>query len=264
MLTNAVYIIHETTDYDKFSFDPSNRPINYGHLRKLTEAIQEKNLLAEFPIVVDPDMIVRDGQHRLRAAQALGVPIFYIISVSLERSDVPKINNTNLHWTINDNLHTYIARGYPEYEALRKFTRDYPGIHLSDAAVLCYRNGDNHSYVKMSNEMKKIFSDGNYVCNNLPFANEVASVLMDFKTYFPRYYNQRVFVHAVAFLVGDPRYSHARMMQKMRYLSAWLKPCVKTSDYMPMLNKIYNYRVADGEEVEFVYYENGRKAKKAA
>lgn len=267
-MLNPVYIIHETTEYDKFHVDPSNRTINYGHLQRLKDAIRRKNLLAEFPIVVDADMNVMDGQHRLRAAQELGLSIFYVVSGSMRAKDVPSINAARKQWSQEDHLHHYVTKHYSDYIALDRYTRQFPEIKLSDAIPLCHQNGTEPGtwygdILFGKKEITRLFEDGDYTCNNLPFAEAVAQVVRDFKPYFKKYHSQRQFVRAIANLVASPQYDHDRMMQKVAYLSAKLRPCVTTSDYLAMLNDIYNYKANNRDKVEFKLRETPRNKAKA-
>jgi hypothetical protein len=261
MLNNPVYMIHETKDYDKLHVDPSNRPIRPSHVQYLKSRIEYKNLLAENPIIVDADMNVLDGQHRLQAAKELGLPIYYIVSMTMVQRDVPSLNDTPRGWKLEDHLHHYKERGLPDYVALHRFVESNPEIHLSDAMILCNRREDRVNFDEVERgkaRLRQVFVDGNYVCNNLTFAERVAQVVRDFKRHFRKYYNQRVFVRAIANLVAHPQYEHKHMMGRMEQVSALLKPCVKTADYMDELNEIYNYGVRKSNRVEFTLNGNGK------
>jgi len=72
--------VFQEKNLSRFRFSAENRPINERHLTRLVSAIKEKNLLQDFPILVSYDMVIIDGQHRLLAAQKLGLPIFYRIA----------------------------------------------------------------------------------------------------------------------------------------------------------------------------------------
>lgn len=71
--------ILKTKDYGSFKEINSNREVDQRHVRSLVAAIEQKNLLHVNPIVCNADMEVIDGQHRLEAARALGVEIYYTL-----------------------------------------------------------------------------------------------------------------------------------------------------------------------------------------
>jgi len=58
----------------------TNRPVNEKRVEKLKEAMEVEDLGHLFPIVVDDENIIRDGQHRFTARKKLGLPIYYIVS----------------------------------------------------------------------------------------------------------------------------------------------------------------------------------------
>lgn len=257
MLTNPVYIIHETKEYDTFHRDETNRPIDYAHLQRMKKSIKRKSFLPEHPITVDANMNILDGQHRLQAAKELGVPIYYIVSATMTKEDVPILADARKQWQLRDRLSTYISRGNADYSALSDFVNTFPEISLNEAMYLCHHhNGEKQS-------VRDLFVEGEYTCNNLLLAQNAAHAVRDFAPYFPVYYKRWAFVRAIANLVADPRYDHARMIRKVRYQSTKLRPCVKSTDYYPILNEIYNYRVPDEERVEFMFRES-RKSRKAA
>src|SRR5690606_27164974 len=85
-------VILQTTNYGMFKFDPLNRAIRQDKLDRLYDAVQTKNLLHLFPIVVSRNFVVMDGQHRLKTAEAHGVPIYYIVSNQMRIEDAAFVN----------------------------------------------------------------------------------------------------------------------------------------------------------------------------
>ena len=96
----------ETSDYSIFKKHESNRVINELALRKLINSIKSKNMLELRPILVDSQMRVIDGQHRLEAAKALRVPIFYLMKKESESLDIILLN-TQKRWSIEDYLNFF-------------------------------------------------------------------------------------------------------------------------------------------------------------
>ena len=94
--------IYSTTEYGVFNKLRGNRSVNELHVRRLVEAIKEKDL--QIPIIVDHDMNVLDGQHRLDAYKIVGNPITYIIKDKFELQDVRNVNSVNRKWTFQNTL----------------------------------------------------------------------------------------------------------------------------------------------------------------
>ena len=81
-------IIQRTTTLDKFKLKKGNRFINEAHVKALIDSIKKHNLLHLQPIIVDTNMNVIDGQHRLKAAERLQVPIYYVIAADVSFDDI--------------------------------------------------------------------------------------------------------------------------------------------------------------------------------
>ena len=102
MANNKIY---STSEYNLFHKLKGNRGINELHVRKLVEAIKEKDL--QIPIIVDHDMNVLDGQHRLDAYKIVGNPVSYIVKDKFELQDVRNVNSVNRKWTLTEYLMSY-------------------------------------------------------------------------------------------------------------------------------------------------------------
>lgn len=225
-------VVHASKEYGKFKIVEENRAIDWDHVEHLYDAIEAKNLLDAHPILVTPDYEVIDGQHRLKAAEALGVPIYYIISTEATVKDAASTNALTKHWSMQDFMTWYVKASRPQYVALQEFMNTYPFLTLNSAVNLCYY-GD-------SSGLSMMFRTGKYVCNDLPFAHRVAKALLDFSIYYP-FYKERIFVSTVANLIGNADYDHRRMMGKLERLSTKLVKCADMESYFDRINEIYNY-----------------------
>ena len=79
----TIPIIEKTKNYDQFKFLNFNREKNKMHIQNLKRIILQNNLLPLHPILVNNEMEVVDGQHRLAVAKELDLDIFFI------KSEVP-------------------------------------------------------------------------------------------------------------------------------------------------------------------------------
>lgn len=235
-------IIHSTTDYAKLRINPLNRPINQDHLEHLYDAIQKRNLLREFPILVDMAGVVLDGQHRLKAAEALGVPIYYIVSTDIQIEDIPETNSNTLGWTAHDHLYVWMRRGNTEYIKLNDFWQANKWMSLTTARALCHY-GDAVG-------LTKAFARGEYKCKDIEFANTVASAALDFKPYVD-FWCSSVFIRAVAMLHEHAGYSHKIMMDRMQVASTKLFQCPDTVSYMRVFTEVYNFRTRQENKMTF-------------
>lgn len=125
-------MIQSTTEYHKFILRPDNRArdrfadgIDPSHVDRLVQAISEKNMLDCHPILINSHMEVIDGQHRLKAAEQLGVPIYYIQSHDIDSSDLVGVNNIRKEWKNEDYLHYWCMQGNQNYIELKNFVDRY-------------------------------------------------------------------------------------------------------------------------------------------
>ncbi len=116
-------MILKTKDYTIFKFRNDNRfKIDKCHLQKIKQSIESHNMLDLRPILVNRDMEVIDGQHRLLAAKELELEVYYSIDKNIKPQDIVKMNMTK-PWVINDYLNFYAENAYPEYIKLREFMK---------------------------------------------------------------------------------------------------------------------------------------------
>ncbi len=235
-------VVSSTMNYDRFRFDQTQRPPDQKHVQEMIEALKEKNFLREYPIVVDVNFTVVDGQHRLLAAKELGLPLFYIISKTMTPQDVATVNRHQKEWKIGDYLHSYCMQGKPAYLALQEFNKDYPFLSVSVCRFLL----GGHSQ-----RQGRLFEDGQFSVSQPELAVKTANHLVELSN-STKLHVRWQFVAAVASMVVHPQYNTKRMIQKLGYLSGQLHRCVDTNDYLAMLSDIYNYKVKPDDVVHFV------------
>ncbi len=118
-------MIKKTTNYELFKFRADNRAeITNAHIERLKQSILARNLLEFRPIIVNKQMEVLDGQHRLLAAKALGYEIYYQMNEELKAEDIISLNVAK-PWGMSDYLNYYIKNGYNEYRKLQEFMKKH-------------------------------------------------------------------------------------------------------------------------------------------
>src|SRR4051812_17863079 len=70
--------ILETSNYDVFVLDKKNRPISDEKVLTFMKEFQAGHFfMNEFPVIVDKQNIILDGQHRFEACKRLGYAIYF-------------------------------------------------------------------------------------------------------------------------------------------------------------------------------------------
>lgn len=132
--------MESTTDYSIFKEFSSNREVDEKHVKQLMVAIATRNLLHVNPIVVDEQMRVVDGQHRLAAAERLGLPIYYVTG-NIDRTDISMLNSNQKNWTSMDYINFYTVEKRPAYLTLSNLIKHHPDMAISALISLSHSEG---------------------------------------------------------------------------------------------------------------------------
>jgi len=107
--------ILKSEDYGQFSFIEWNRGLNKSNINKLVEENEKEFKMHLFPIIVDNDYNILDGQHRFKACEENDWPIFYIVKgeVSEYYEEIRSVNRAGKNHTLLDKFEMILKRGNP-------------------------------------------------------------------------------------------------------------------------------------------------------
>ncbi len=237
--------ILQTTDYAKFKPVFGNRAIIKGHVQILINAIEKKNLLPFNPIKVNEKWEVIDGQHRLKAAEVLKTPIYYVVTEKADITDVIMENTHNKNWTLDDYIRSYAARGVEAYQTLLRFAEEHK-IAVSTAIVLLQFNDGTRRF---SNNVKS----GGFTIVDLKKSMEIVAILDELTPMIDRGVRlDREFSVALVRLYNLEKVDWKKMMSKFeRWTTAGnqFTPQVTTLDYLRSFEAIYNYHSQIAESI---------------
>jgi hypothetical protein len=112
--------IYSSSDYSKFKLLKNNRVVSQAHVEKLKSDESFSRKIHTCPIVVDARFNVIDGQHRLKAASELKIPIYYIMDEMAEPDDIRIRNVNSKQWGDADYLKHYVDSGSKSYVILKR------------------------------------------------------------------------------------------------------------------------------------------------
>src|SRR5574338_82987 len=158
--------IQTTKQYDLFKIRETNRQIKQKSVDKLIDSINNYGYLSFFPIIVDKEMNIIDGQHRFMACKKMDIPISYTIYDGYDSENLMcNVNNTQSSWKQGDYLDYYCKLGYPEYIKLKNVLDKYKSISLS----ICISYSINYG----SRARWDYFKTGKYIQNE----NKIKSLI---------------------------------------------------------------------------------------
>jgi hypothetical protein len=233
-------IIKKTKDYDQFKFRTDNRErITPSHVKALIESIKSRNLLELRPISVNGDLEVIDGQHRLLAAKALMVEIYYQMDKQLEAKDI-LLMNVSKSWIMADYLNFYCKNGNQEYQKLADFLKKY-NISLKVALNIMLGGGK---------VPKLYFKKGSYIFNEEEFNDEL-DICWDTIGYikrmngFSNYTSSSRFWKCLIKLIRHADFNATKWRQNLEKMVERFCPKATTDDYMRLFMDVYNWRNND-------------------
>lgn len=129
-----VKAIYETSDYDSFKFLNFNREAKPR--KDLLEALEENGRFYE-PIIVNKDMEVLDGQHRLLSAKMKRAPItFYIVGDAEAKEVIKSVNTERKNWSRREYIDFYAALGDKNYKILKEYIESDLSDFAPDSVII--------------------------------------------------------------------------------------------------------------------------------
>lgn len=233
-------MIKKTKEYDIFNFRSDNREkINQDHVKRLIQSISSRNLLELRPILVNEDMEVLDGQHRLMAAKSLGVDIYYQVEKILKDADII-LMNTSKSWGSADYQNYYCRNGFIEYIKLEEF-RKKNSISLRISLNIC---------IGRSRGAYENYKKGRFVFKQEEISQEIDCCkdtieLIHKLNGFSPYTKSARFWKALLKLVKHHRFEHKKWMINLHKMVERFVAKAKTEDYCKLMMEIYNWHNSD-------------------
>lgn len=221
----------QTTDYSLFGTIAGNRPVDPKHVRLLAEQISQNNMLHLNPIVVDQNMNVIDGQHRLEAARILGIEVYYLQDERITKQDMALLNSNKKNWTMMDYINFHVAENRPGFDTLLAFINEHPYLPLSAAIKLLNSQG-----TRKTNEIRA----GIINVDNVEKAQRVVSIAIWMRNHFEQAFTDGCLT-AIRFIQELEGYSDETFLAQLGKQPRSLVPCVNSKQYYHMFIELYNY-----------------------
>ena len=240
--------IYKTTDLAQFKYVKGNRSIHEPWVRKLAELIKEKDL--QIPIIVDENMKVQDGQHRLEAYKLCGYPITYIIKDKFELDDVRALNANSKKWSLTDYLMSHVKLGNKEYQLLEWFVKTYNFNILASCAMLNGKGYTDHHIIKS-------FKKGDFQIKDLEWGKTQARRILWIGEFF-QFYKKRNFIDACLSCFQNKTFKWEIFKKRLENNSAKLRNQGSRNDFIVNIERIYNTGTADKNKIRLELYDYKR------
>jgi hypothetical protein len=233
--------VYVTTDYSIFSRTKGNRDIDKFKIKKIVREIKNgNNLLADFPILTVQGIVnldVKDGQHRLAAAEQTGKPIYYIIrKTDLSLDKMAGFNSLQSKWKPKDFINCYVEKGSKDYKILDEFTDRYR-LPISISLNLLYY-GVTGSDMGAREDISLLFKKGHFVVKHMKQATEIIEQCKRFEAFGG--WNTRPFMVTISKILGADKCDFDELVEKFNQDPRALVRHSNTKAYLTNLETIYN------------------------
>lgn len=246
-----------TTDYSIFKTLEGNRILNAQHVNRLARVIKEHNMTERFPIVVNKNMEILDGQHRLAALEMLELPVPYRIEDDVDIEGVRILNQVSRKWSWQDLARSYIEKGNDSYQILLDLNEERPGLFNIEA--LQQIANINGSRTNTRPRPNYFFGGGLELSEDQRKNLDIlAHQLGDFVDTQPQLRSgagnrgrelPRQYVTAMTRVMKGDNYKHREFLQRISTGRIELPRVVDTNEALRELEKAFNYNVREDNRV---------------
>lgn len=246
MSTSTNKSILVTNDYSIFKKLEGNRSTSAEYVQKLVESIQSKNLLHCHPIIVNSKMEIIDGQNRLKAAEKLGLPIYYVIEDSAGGMDVILLNTNRKNWKLENYCDFYISQGNENYKKIKEYSQLYQvqltillnsarGTRVGSSYLNLFKNG----FYTFPAE-KKLERMINVLEHKVKIIEELVSLALPSEV--KKLIRSDSFVRGILNFSLNEDVMLTTLQHKLKVRAESIKMCANQAAYASMIKEIYNWK----------------------
>jgi len=232
-----------TTNLDMFKLMENNRPVNMSRVKKIYESMSNEGLLVN-PIVVNKKMEIIDGQHRYHASKMSGKGIYYLQVNNYGEKEVIRSNTNSSSWSRRDFLEFYVSKGNRNYIKLKQYMEVFPHFSLTDSMFLL-TNGT------FTNTRKDQFNNGQFKISSYSKAVQWGEFITSLQKFFPEGYSRTIFVRSMLSILNkyENEFNTNEFIKKSEIIPHYFKICGNQSDYVRMIEDIYNYKRRNDKKI---------------
>lgn len=233
MKTPTIQIL-STSDYAMFKPHGEQQKMHPPHVKKMKISMTRNGFIKAKPIHCYRDgkfLRIIDGHHRLRAAQELGIPVYYVIGETQDKDLISDENWAVRKWMNDAFVNMYVARGIKDYITLSQYVNR--GLDLKFAVALLV--GESTASGNQNNAIRQ----GTFKIKTTENADRVVSIIERASKYTP-IAKSKQFVGCLCVLVNLDEFSDGILIKKFRDTPHILVKSVNRDQMMHQIEAIYN------------------------
>ena len=229
--------IKYTEDLSQFKSIEGNRLINPILVKKLVKSISLSNLLHIQPVVVNKDMGVIDGQHRIEAGKVLKTGIYYIQISGVPVGEIILLNVNAQGWKLSDYLNTFVQKGKSDYLEVDRLIKE-TGLGVDSAAALLYLH-DQSLTVRFPREL---FIDGEFEVRDLEYSRDFYEHVKRLMALLPdKTHIGRPLIIAIYKIYINKEVDFDTLLDRMKSQNSHILKSRDSLDYLRQFEDIYNF-----------------------
>lgn len=239
----------KTYEYEVFKRVLGNRDTEECHSMKLANMLTKKQY--EIPILVNENLEVIDGEHRLMAIRWLAehmdikLPVYFNVQCGTTGEDAMILNLVgSRNWKLKDYVVSEVLKGNKECELFMTMLKKYNlGLPTNMVHVIAFVKGVVPSKITKQIKDKTLrIADS---CATLVNVLEEISLFNNFSGY-----TSTKFLKAVLMLMKCDKYNHSQMISKWNRLGTEFKKQKNDIEYLNALVDVYNDSVKPASKKE--------------
>lgn len=226
-----------STDYQSFKLLDFNRDIDETRVLKLKESIERNGFLV--PVLVNQNMFVVDGQHRLAAAELaesrLSFLMYTIDDIMLPKM-VSTLNSTAKTWGLPDYHRLWCKQGRESYIWLDRLALEYRK-DINILYRLIYRSSSIHPNDIRSGGMVIAQETRDILTTKLSWVDEILESEKAFEDFNASFHT------ALIYVVTNRNYTqrtHKQMKEAIKANGAKLLRSTTVNGYLDQIESAYN------------------------
>lgn len=248
--------IKVTTQYEIFKSAKGNRALSESHLNLMIESLKRGNFLALHPLIVSPDMDLIDGQHRLAAAKALNLPVYYGIVEGSAAEIMALLNENQKRWGVDDWVNHHAQLGLLPYIKLIEVSA-HLGRSPFELTRLLYAKSNLSASIKsgtLTSVPEERMREFVFVQERV---NEISSLVFDLSFRKGVYARTSRFRFALSSVLRQKELDYEEFKERVVKRMDVMRPCTTVEAYKELFVDIYNY----SRHKKLAVYEAGSKVK---
>jgi len=232
-------IIYWTKDYELFTILSGNRIQNVNHVKRLKSLILKNGWRKSSLLIVNKDLKIMDGQHRLWALKDLAketgnvFEIGYVFDNSMTMKTIQTLNSAVLAWRPMDYIRSHIRLGNKNYQFIQNMIDEFPFTVTAVLSLISKFTGEITKEKFRNGEIIIKDADKPKIWNN-------AVCIKRLSVYY-KSYNTATFITAMAFFLDKPGFDFDKFLNKLETHRDLLYPVTTVSAYKERIQYLYNY-----------------------